>query len=200
MARKASKTDPAIPAPATPEMAERLAINRTGRLTPGQRRLVAITGVVALVLLLCPLAMLVQMGTLLLTNNIPALTVGLLVFGAVFLLFFIFLTGLIGTNAQIFLPDAFGKHPVRYARGPLQILPSSKNRPELPFSYIVEDYSFAPYVAPQDMTLIPGAPYLVYYSAHSRLLLSLAALDAPDASQWAPAFQNAPQKGKPSHD
>ena len=34
-----------------------------------------------------------------------------------------------------------------------------------------------------------GAPYVVYYAARSRLLLSLAALDAPDAAQWEPVGQ-----------
>ena len=37
--------------------------------------------------------------------------------------------------------------------------------------------SFAPYVAPPDVEMRPGTPYLVYYSARSRLLLSLFALD-----------------------
>jgi hypothetical protein len=48
-------------------------------------------------------------------------------------------------------------------------------------------------VAPPYVTLVPGARYIVYYAAHSRLLLSLAALDAPDAAQWEPQFENPPQ-------
>jgi hypothetical protein len=62
-------------------------------------------------------------------------------------------------------------------------------RPELPFSYIIADYSFAPYVAPPDVTLRVGAPYVAYYSARSRLLLSIAALDAPDGAEWEPRFE-----------
>jgi len=33
----------------------------------------------------------------------------------------------------------------------------------------------------------------VYYSARSRLLLSLFALDAPDADRWQPEFENPPK-------
>jgi hypothetical protein len=185
--------DPKIP-PAAPEMAEKLAINRTGQLTAGQRRVVMVAGMVALLLLLCPLSILVQAAALVVSGTTPAVTLVGLAFTILFVLFILLFLGLIGTNAGLFLPDAFGQRPVRYVRGELGIHLSEKERPELPFSYVVEDYSFAPYVAPQDMTLRPGAPYLVYYSAHSRLLLSLAALDAPDAAQWEPQFENPPEK------
>jgi hypothetical protein len=63
------------------------------------------------------------------------------------------------------------------------------HRPELPFSYVVDDYSFGPFVVPPDVKMRPGAPYIVYYAARSRLLLSIAALDAPDADQWEPQFE-----------
>jgi hypothetical protein len=174
--------------PASPEMAEKLAVNRTGRLTPGQRRLVLVGGLVALAFLLCPLAFLVQMIVLAVMEGVSLTSVGSLIFLAFGALFFIVFVGLAGTNVQLFLADAFGRHPVKAARGPLEIHMSERERPELPFSYIVADYSFAPYVQPPDLPMRPGAPYVVYYMAHSRLLLSLAALDAPDADRWTPAF------------
>jgi hypothetical protein len=172
--------------PASPEMAEKLAINRTGRLTPAQRRTVMIAGMGALVMLLCPLTLLIQLAVITLSGNLPVLTVAGLIFTGLGLLFIALFGGMIFANVQMFLPDAFGRHPVKVARGPLQLRATEGDRPELPFSYIVQDYSFAPYVAPPDVLMRPGAPYLVYYAAHSRLLLSLAALDAPDADQWKP--------------
>ncbi len=175
--------------PASPEMATRLAVNRTGRLTPAQRRTVAVAGCVALALLLCPLALVVQVGALLLSEGIT-LSWGSVLIGVFVLLFFAIFAGIIFTNVRMFLPEAFSARPVRYARGPLQVRMTSTNRPELPFTYIIGDYSFAPYVAPPDVPMRPGAPYLVYYSARSRLLLSLFALDAPDADRWQPEFDN----------
>ena len=179
------------PEPASPEMAAKLAVNRTGRLAPSQRRMVMIAGVVAAALLLCPLAMVIQLVGLIATSNVPAVTtVGVVftVLGVVFLLLF---AGLIYVNARMFLPDALGPNPVRYVRGVLEIRLTDKDRPELPFSYVVGDYSFAPYVAPPDVSMRPGAPYIVYYAARSRVLLSVAALDAPDAAQWEPQFEDA---------
>jgi hypothetical protein len=169
-------------------MAAKLAINRTGRLTAGQRRVMLWAGLGAALLLLCPLTLLVQMGVLVASDRVPVVTTAGLIFTVLGLLFVLMFAGLAWANVQMFVPDAFGRQPVRFARGPLGVHVSEKDRPELPFSYVIEDYSFAPYVAPDDVPMRPGAPYLVYYAAHSRLLLSLAALDAPDAAQWAPAF------------
>ncbi len=174
--------------PASPQMAERLAVNRTGRLTTGQRRLALLVGGAATLFLLCPLALLLQLGAVLLWGDAPVPTVAgvaLAAFGVLFLLIFV---GLIGVNAWTFLPEAFMRQPVRYARGPLQVRVTAGHRPELPFSYLIGDYSFAPFVAPDDVPMRVGAPYIVYYAARSRLLLSMAALDAPDAAQWEPTF------------
>ena len=171
-------------------MAAKLATNRAGRLTHSQRRAVMTAGIVTGALLLCPLAMVIQAGALALTGALPPVTVGGILFFVVGALFLALFAGLIGTNAAMFLPEAFGRNPVRSVRGPLEIRMTDSRRPELPFSYIIGDYSFAPYVVPGDVPLRPGAPYLVYYSARSRLLLSIAALDAPDAEQWQPAFDN----------
>jgi hypothetical protein len=174
-------------APVTPEMAEKLAINRAGRLTPAQRRTVMIAGIVAVLALMCPLALLVQFGALVITGTMPAATIGGIFFTALGLFFVLLFGGLAWTHASMFVHDAFGKQPVRWARGPLQIRVPERNRPELPFSYIIDDYSFAPYVPPPDTDLRRDVPYIVYYAAHSRIFLSIAALDAPDAARWLPA-------------
>jgi hypothetical protein len=176
--------------PASAQMARLLSANRTGRLAAGQRRLLLLVGLIALVALLCPLALLFQIGALMFAEGLRAVAsvsgVLFLVFGVLVVIIFL---GLIGTNAQLFLADALSRRPVRYARGPLEIHMSASERPELPFSYIVDGYSFAPYIPPADIPMQPGATYLVYYAAHSRLFLSMIALDAPDADDWLPAFE-----------
>lgn len=177
-----------LPPPASPGMAERLAVNRLGQLTPGQRRRALLVGGGAALFLLCPLALLIQLGAVMLWGNAPMPTVAGILLAALGVLFLLVFVGLIGINAWLFLPEAFMRQPVRYARGPLEIRVTPGHRPELPFSYLIGDYSFAPFVAPDDVPMRVGAPYIVYYSARSRLLLSLAALDAPDAAQWEPAF------------
>ncbi len=174
------------PPPASPEMAARLTLNRTGRFTPGQRRLALVVGGLALVIFLCPLALLLQVVALLFARNAPAITIGSAVITVLGVLFLILFAGLIGSNAQTFLTEAFMRRPVKAARGPLEIRVTAGNRPELPFSYIIDDYSFAPYVAPPDLPMQVGAPYIAYYAARSRLLLSIAALNAPDGDQWLP--------------
>lgn len=180
------RTQAAVP-PASAEMAARLTANHAGRLTSAQRRLALIAGLGALVVFLCPLAMLAQMGALLLWGDAPVSTLAGVLFTIVGALFVVLFAGLVGVNALTFLPEAFMRQPVRFARGPLQIRITEGHRPELPFSYIISDYSFAPYVAPADVPMRVGAPYVVYYAARSRLLLSLAALDARDGAQWEPA-------------
>lgn len=175
--------------PSSPDMAEKLAINRTGRLTPSQRRMMWIGVGSALVVMICPAALLIQIGAVLVAGRLAILSFcGLLSLLVMAVFIFIF-GGMVVANMQMFLPDATNKDPVRVARGPLQVRMPERDRPELPFSYIVQDYSFAPYVAPSDIPMRVGAPYLVYYGAHSRLLLSLYALDAPDADQWKPTFK-----------
>jgi hypothetical protein len=180
--------EPVIP-PADPDMAEKLTVNRTGRLTASQRRTVLVIGVVALVFLLCPVTLLIQMLVILLAGDVPVSALGSVIFAALAALFMLLFAGLIGVNIKTFMVEAFMRQPVKVARGPLEIRITEGHRPELPFSYIIADYSFAPYVAPLDVTLRVGAPYVVYYSARSRLLLSIAALDAPDADQWEPRFE-----------
>jgi hypothetical protein len=179
------KTAPRPPS-ASPEMAARLTINRTGQFTPGQRRVSLIVGLLALLIFLCPLAMVVQLVMLLFVTDAPAVTISSIVITAVGVLFLIVFGGLVGTNAHTFLGEAFMRRPVHHARGPLEIRVTEGDRPELPFSYIIDDYSFAPYVVPSEVPMQAGAPYIAYYAARSRLLLSIAALDAPDGDQWLP--------------
>lgn len=188
-------TDPQSIPPASPEMAGKLAVNRAGRLTSSQRRLMVMGAGAAGLFLLCPLMLVIQLGWVALAGQLPPATWISVAFLVVGLLFILVLLGLIGTNLQMFVPDAVGQHPVRFARGLLRIHMSAKERLELPFSYVIEDYSFAPFMAPGDVLLRTGAPYIVYYAAHSRVLLSLAALDAPDAAQWEPAFDGEPGQG-----
>jgi hypothetical protein len=175
--------------PADPDMAEKLSTNRAGTFTPSQRRKVFLIGAVALVFMLCPIALLSQLFAIILFSDVPVSTLSGVIFGLVGVLILIVFAGLIGVNIQMFLVEAFLRQPVRWARGPLEIRMTEGKRPELPFSYIIADYSFAPYVAPPDVTLRVGAPYVVYYSARSRLLLSIAALDAPDGAEWEPDFE-----------
>jgi hypothetical protein len=186
-------TDAALPPdlipPADPDMAAKLIINRAGRLTPGQRRLALMIGLIALVMLLCPVTLLIQMGAILLIGSAPVPTLGGIIFTIIGVLFMLLFIGLIWVNIEMFLVEAFSRRPVSYARGLLEIRMTERRRPELPFSYIVAGYSFAPYVAPPEVTMRVGAPYVVYYSSRSRLLLSIAALDAPDAAQWEPQFK-----------
>lgn len=182
----AAHNAPTQPPPASPAMAARLAVNRTGRLTGPQYRLAFLVGFGALVVLLCPLAMVLQLVAVLFLGDAPVPAVGGIVFTVLGVGFMVLMVGLIGTNAHTFLREAFMRRPVRYARGPLDIRVTDGHRPELPFSYIIGDYSFAPYVAPHDLPMRTGAPYIVYYGAKTRLLLSIAALDAPDAAQWEP--------------
>ncbi len=177
--------NPAVPT-ASPEMALKLTVNRAGRLTSSQRRLALITGLGALILLLCPLALLVQVGAVYVMDNPPIPTLGSVIFTAVAVLLLVMFVGLIGVNVDMFLPEGFMRRPVRVAHGPLEIHISEGHRPELPFSYIIGDYSFAPFLVPDDLPMRVGAPYAVYYAARSRLLLSIFALDAPDAGQWLP--------------
>jgi hypothetical protein len=176
--------------PADPEMAEKLSTNRMGRFTSAQRRNVFVIGAVALLIMLCPLTLLVQMFSIIFLSDVPISTLSGVIFSLVGVLILIVLAGLVGVNIQMFLVEAFLRQPIRYARGPLEIRMTEGKRPELPFSYIIADYSFAPYVAPPEVTLRVGAPYIAYYSARSRLLLSIAALDAPDGAEWEPRLEN----------
>ena len=180
--------DSLIP-PADPDMAEKLRTNRTGHFTPAQRRKVFLIGGGALLFMLCPLTLLIQMFAIIFFSDVPVPVLSGVIFTLVGVLVLVIFAGLIGVNIQMFLVEAFLHRPVRCARGPLEIRLTEGKRPELPFSYIIADYSFAPYVAPPDVTLRVGAPYVAYYSARSRLLLSIAALDAPDGAEWEPTFE-----------
>ncbi|MBN1681172.1 MAG: hypothetical protein JW966_12875 [Anaerolineae bacterium] len=179
-------------APASPQMAAKLAQNRTGRLTRDQRRVTLAAIVVLGVMLLCPLAMIAQFAALALTGMLPPATLFSLILTVCGIGFMLLMSALVFANLRTFWGDTLSAVTVRYARGPLKVHMSEHERVELPFSYIVDDYSFAPFVVPPDIVMRPGAPYIVYYAARSRILLSIAALDAPDSADWQPTFDNLP--------
>ena len=112
------------------------------------------------------------------------------ILGWVFMLFtvlsFSFLLIVLWTNAEMFVPEAFSKHPVRWQRGRLRIKMASRERPEMPFSYIVGDYSFAPFLPPQEVPIDKGREYLVYYTPRSRLLLSIVPTDIDNITEFLP--------------
>lgn len=165
-------------------------VNRTGRLTPSQRLPIIIAGVVSGVGMLCPISFLMAMvfGGLLNAAFVNGL-LGWLAYVLIMLFSlgsFIFLWGVVWTNAKMFLPEAFAKQPVRWAKAPLQIKLAERERPEMPFSYIIGNYSFAPFVAPDEVPLIKNQEYIVYYTARSRLLLSIAPLKDAQTADWLP--------------
>ena len=47
----------------------------------------------------------------------------------------------------------------------------------MPFSYIVGDYSFSPFLVPSEIKMEKGRHYTVYYTAHSRIFLSIESSD-----------------------
>src|SRR5690554_7826260 len=98
------------PTPASPEMAQKLAVNRTGRLTPGQRRTIVIAAIVTLALLLCPLALIIQVGALALSEGVT-LSAGAVVAGVPGVaVFVIFCRGVVAERSM-FLPGGRGGPP-----------------------------------------------------------------------------------------
>ncbi len=162
----------------TEPLAASLAENRAGRLTRNQRLAVTLAGLGAGGASLVVLAMIVSVLAAYLSGaRVSSMSPSAGIVGTVFGLFFMASFGyLLLTfvfNARWFLPDAFGGSPVARARGPLQIRYAERNRPELPFSYIVGEYSFAPYVVPYDVPMEQGREYVVYYARHSRMFLNI---------------------------
>ena len=159
-----------------PHLAAQLESNRAGSLTRGQKRMLVIAALGSSGGLLCILV--------LVANVIFAFSAGVQVDSIVSLLFFIFFVLSFGYlmltlyfNARVFIPDAFGQEAVKTARGPLEIRMSSRERPEMPYSYIVGDYSFAPYIPPGDVPMEQGREYIVYYAAKSRIFLNIEPVD-----------------------
>jgi hypothetical protein len=160
-----------------PHLAALLEINRSGRLTRSQKNILIIGAISSSAGIFCILVLMV--------NVVIALLAGVQVdslFSLFFFLFFILSFGyLLLTlyfNAVVFVPDAFSKNTVKTARGPLEIRMAARERTEMPYSYIVADYSFAPYMPPADVPMEPGREYVVYYAAKSRIFLNIEPIDS----------------------
>lgn len=169
----------------SPQMADKLATNRMGKLTKSQRLPVTI----AALFTGCGLS-----GALIFTIFVVW---GFVrtgdasgIFGWVMICFtsfsIVFLVLVLWVNASMFVPEALKETPVRWERGKLQIKMASRDRRELPFSYIIGTYSFAPFVVPIEIPMEKGREYIVYYTARSRLLLSIAPTDQPESKKWLP--------------
>lgn len=170
---------------ASPQMADKLSVNRRGELTPTQRAPIVVAAIVTGVGLIG----LTLFGAVALWGFVQSLQ-----YSGFFGLGLICLTGaslsflviVFWVNARMFVPESLNRHPVRWERGNLKIKMASRERPEMPFSYIVGKYSFAPFVAPDEIPLEKGREYIVYYTARSRLLMSIAPLDQPESKDWLP--------------
>lgn len=189
MAKKENKKlEPARPYIPSAAMREKLNTNRQGKLTVAQRTPILTAALFSGIGLLCPLSFFASNIIGLITGATPAALVGvlgwLLLCGMVASLFF--LAAVLWVNAAMFVPEAFSKLPVRWERGMLELRLASRERPEMPFSYIIGTYSFAPFVAPAEVPMQIGREYIVYYTARSRLLLSIAPTDQPESVDWLP--------------
>lgn len=155
-----------------PHLAAQIATNRAGKLTRSQKATIGIAALVCVIGLVVIAALFINV----LTAYFGGVPLGSVI-SLIFLIFFVLSFGYLGLtlffNARGFLPDALSRHPVRQARGKLEIKLAARERPELPFSYIVGEYSFAPFVVPYDVPMEAGREYVVYYAAHSRIFLNI---------------------------
>ena len=177
----------------SPSIEEKLKVNRTGHLTRGQRTPIIVAAFVSTAGLICPATMLFAILASLTAS--PALlsastfgAVAWVVLGIISLISFLFFGAVLFVNARMFLPEAFSPRPVKWEKAPLQLKLSERERPEMPLSYIVGDYSFAPFVAPDEIPLERDREYIVYYTPRSRLLLSIAPTDQEESTNWLPEF------------
>jgi hypothetical protein len=178
----------------SPSIEEKLLVNRAGKLTRGQRTPIIIAAFISTIGLICPatmlftiLASLTASPTLLRASTFGA--VAWIVLGIVSLISFVFLGAVLFVNARMFLPEAFNSRPVRWEKAPLKLKLAERERPEMPLSYIIGDYSFAPFVAPEEVPLERDREYIVYYTPRSRLLLSIAPTDQKQSEDWLPTFE-----------
>ena len=167
------------------QMADNLATNRAGHLTKMQKAPILVAALVTGVGLTCALSFLVaSVYGFLQTVDVAG------IFGWIMLVFtagsILFLVAVLWVNARMFIPETLSQSPVRWERGVLEIKMASRERPEMPFSYIIGSYSFAPFVVPDEVPMHKGREYVVYYTARSRLLLSIVPTDTPDADEWLP--------------
>ncbi len=178
------------PAPAShytpsPQMTDKLLTNRAGKLTQSQRAPIMIAAIVTGIgfVGLSLFGLLLVWGFIQSLEFTGILGVGMLCITSAS---FLFLIAVFGVNAQMFVPEALSQKPIRWERGPLSIKMAERERTDMPFSYVVGSYSFAPFVAPAEVPLHKNREYIVYYTARSRLLMSIAPIDQPESEQWLP--------------
>lgn len=172
---------------------EKLQVNRAGRITRGQRTPIIIAALISTVGLICPatmlfsiLASLTASPTLLRASTFGA--AAWIFLGIISFISFLLFGAILYVNARMFLPEALNPRPVKWEKAPLKIKLAERERPEMPLSYIVGDYSFAPFVAPEEIPLERDREYVVYYTPRSRLLLSIAPTDQDESKNWLPEF------------
>lgn len=166
-------------------VADKIAANRQGILTPSQRiPLISAAIVSGMGLAIFSIISAIMLWGLLQTLPFTG------VFGIFILVFsggsMFFLVVVLYTNAEMFVPEALDPAAVKWTRGKLTLKFAERERPEMPFVYIINDYSFAPFLPPREIPMEEGREYIVYYTPRSRLLLSIAPTDQPESADWIP--------------
>ncbi|HLA43731.1 MAG TPA: hypothetical protein VJZ27_09865 [Aggregatilineales bacterium] len=156
----------------SPSLAAQLSVNRAGKLTGRQKNSMRVAAFGSSCGLLVIAVLVINVLVALLSGISAGGVVGVIFF-VFFVLSFAYLAGTLYFNARMFVPDVFGKKPVRQSHGRLKIRMAGRDRPELPFSYIIGDYSFAPYVVPIEVPMEKDREYIVYYAASSRMFLNI---------------------------
>jgi hypothetical protein len=156
----------------TSKLAETLEANRQGRLTGSQRMMVMIGALFTAGGLTCMGVMFIQLVAAVIAGIMPQ-NILMWLFLIITFAAFIYLALTLYVNARTFIPDLIGSTKVKSSQGKLEIRLPKRERWELPFSYIVGDYSFAPFEVPDDVPMEKGREYVVYYLAHTRKFLSI---------------------------
>jgi len=157
---------------ADPAYIAQLEANRSGQFTPRQRLTVSIAALVTSLGLIVMCAILTAIAAAAAQGLAFTGIVGALFF-IFFLLTYLYMVVTFYVNARAFVPDALSRNPVRVAQGELRTQKAQRDRDELPFSFIVGDYSFAPFIVPFEIKMEKGRRYRVYYAAHSRMFLGI---------------------------
>lgn len=186
MAKKKSE-QPEAPLQYIPSEKQRqkLSTNRLGKITTAQRIPIVVVGFISAASLICPITI---SGSVLYSIYLGINPVGIFawILALATLGSFGFLAVVLWVNAHMFFPEALSRRPVRWEKAPLSIRLAGRERTEMPFSYIIGSYSFAPFIAPDEVPLQRGREYIVYYTPRSRLLLSIAPTDQPESAEWLP--------------
>lgn len=160
----------------SPEFSAKLGANREGKFTPVQRREIIIAALGTGCGLVVVLFLMANILFLTFSGFSPGGIAGW-VFTIFFVLSFTFMALTLYFNARNYIPDMMSESPVSQSQGVLKIQMPQRDRIELPFSYIVGDYSFAPFMVPHEVPMEKGREYIVYYAARSRMFLSIEPVD-----------------------